>query len=69
MKNKIKILVLGGSQAAKVFAEELPKIFKQCIDDKISLEIYRNAYQSRETLTSYNNLNINCESLPLVTIF
>ena len=31
MKNKnIKILILGGSQAAKVFAEKLPSIFKEC---------------------------------------
>ena len=28
--NVIKILVLGGSQAAKVFAEKLPKIFQKC---------------------------------------
>ena len=29
--NKVlKILILGGSQAAKVFAEELPKIFNEC---------------------------------------
>ncbi len=37
----LKILVLGGSQAAKIFAEELPKIFKECIEAKISLKIYQ----------------------------
>ena len=30
-KTKLNILVLGGSQAAKIFAEELPNIFKQCL--------------------------------------
>ena len=60
---KLKILILGGSQAAKVFAEELPKVFKQCIDDKISLEIYQQCLPEQEKhLTSfYNSLNINCE--------
>ena len=28
--DKIKILVIGGSQAARVFAEELPQVFKRC---------------------------------------
>ena len=27
--NEVKILVIGGSQAAKVFADELPQIFKK----------------------------------------
>ena len=27
---KLNILVLGGSQAAKVFAEQLPEIFFNC---------------------------------------
>ena len=29
-KNNIKILVLGGSQAAKSFGEKLPQIFEEC---------------------------------------
>ena len=28
--DKLNILVLGGSQAAKIFAEELPDIFIEC---------------------------------------
>ena len=31
-KKELKILVLGGSQAAQIFAEILPKIFKKAID-------------------------------------
>ena len=30
----LRILVLGGSQAAKIFAQVLPQIFKSCIDSK-----------------------------------
>ena len=31
----IKILVIGGSQAAKIFAEELPQVFKRCKEYRI----------------------------------
>jgi len=34
--NEIKVLVLGGSQAAKIFAEKLPKIF-----EKLKIQKYR----------------------------
>ena len=38
---KLKILVLGGSQAAKIFAEKISLIFKECRDAKIPLKIYQ----------------------------
>ena len=38
---KISILVLGGSQAAKVFAEVLPEIFKKLSNLGISVKIYQ----------------------------
>ena len=37
-KDKLKILILGGSQAAKIFAEKLPEIFKLCKNSEIELE-------------------------------
>ncbi len=40
-EGKIRILVLGGSQAAKVFAEKLPEIFKLCKNSKIDLEVFQ----------------------------
>ena len=40
-KSKIAILVLGGSQAAKIFAETLPNIFKRCSNEGVSLEIFQ----------------------------
>ena len=33
---KLKILVLGGSQAAKIFADKLPEIFKECKEGEIN---------------------------------
>ena len=59
--NKFKFLILGGSQAAKVFAEKLPNIFKKCIESKIPLEIYQQCLPSQsEFLESfYKNLKID----------
>ncbi|MDC1095925.1 undecaprenyldiphospho-muramoylpentapeptide beta-N-acetylglucosaminyltransferase [Pelagibacteraceae bacterium] len=39
--NQLNILVLGGSQAAKIFAEKLPNIFFKCLEEKITLSIYQ----------------------------
>ena len=44
---KISILVLGGSQAAKIFAETLPNIFQRCIKQGISLKIYQHCLPSQ----------------------
>jgi len=60
---KIKILILGGSQAARVFGEKLPQIFKKCVDSKIHLKIYQQCLpEQNEFLSSfYKQLNINYE--------
>ena len=43
----LKILVLGGSQAAKVFADELPVIFKKLDDTGIKITIYQQCLKLR----------------------
>ena len=60
---KIRILILGGSQAAKIFAEKLPKIFKECSDSKISLKIYQQCLPSQNNFltTFYQDLNLDFE--------
>ena len=40
-KQTLKIFILGGSQAAKIFAEKLPNIFKKCSNDGIDLKIFQ----------------------------
>ena len=62
---KIKILVLGGSQAAKIFAEKLPKIFEKCTKNGISLTIYQQClpFQNEYLNNFYLNLNIEFETL------
>ena len=60
---KLKILVLGGSQAAKIFADKLPEIFKECKEGEIELKIYQQCLpEQNKFLTSfYKNLNIDFE--------
>ena len=60
---KLKILILGGSQAAKIFAEKLTEIFKDCHEAKIPLKIYQQCLpEQNKFLTSfYENLNIDFE--------
>ena len=59
----IKILVLGGSQAAKSFAEKLPNIFLTCLKNGIKLEIYQHCLENQNfSLKSfYENAKINFE--------
>lgn len=60
---KIKILVLGGSQAAKVFAEKLPEIFELCKKTKIELEVFQQCLPEQNNLLSsfYDSLQIDYE--------
>jgi len=60
---KLKILILGGSQAAKIFGEKLTEIFKKCNEAKIDLKIYQQCLpEQNKFLTSfYKNLNIDFE--------
>ena len=60
---RLNILILGGSQAAKSFAEMLPKIFKECIEEKIQLKIFQQCLpsQKKHLEQEYKILNIECE--------
>ena len=60
---KLKILVLGGSQAAKIFAEKLPEIFLKCKINGLKFKIFQQCLTSQnEELTKfYNNNNIDFE--------
>ena len=50
---KINILILGGSQAAKVFAEKLPKIFLRCINQDISLKVIQQCMPAQNERLNY----------------
>ena len=46
--NIINILVLGGSQGAKIFAEKLPQVFKNLKESGIPLMIYQQCQTNQE---------------------
>ena len=43
----LNILVLGGSQAARIFADEFPQIFKRLQDSNIKIKIYQQCHNSQ----------------------
>tara|TARA_X000000950_G_scaffold166734_1_gene203591 strand:- start:16 stop:1110 length:1095 start_codon:yes stop_codon:yes gene_type:complete len=61
--DSLNILVLGGSQAAKIFADELPLIFKKLKDSKIKIKIYQQCYHSQNDQLSkfYKDTKIDFE--------
>ncbi len=58
--NKINILILGGSQAAKSFADKLPIIFDKCLDEKINFKLYQQclANQKEDLRYLYDKMNL-----------
>ena len=61
--NNLRILILGGSQAAKIFAELLPPIFEKIKNSGISIEIYQQCQENQNILLSefYKKTKINYE--------
>jgi len=60
---KAKILVLGGSQAARIFAEELPEIFKKLKESGLSIKVFQQCQinQNEKLFKFYQDANIDCE--------
>jgi UDP-N-acetylglucosamine--N-acetylmuramyl-(pentapeptide) pyrophosphoryl-undecaprenol N-acetylglucosamine transferase len=59
----MKILVLGGSQGAKVFAEQLPQIFEKLKSDGVPITVYQQCQkeQNDQLIEFYKNTNIESE--------
>ena len=62
-EEELRILVLGGSQAAKVFADKVPDVIEKCIQTNIKLKIYQQCLPHQvEILTkTYKNLKLDFE--------
>ncbi len=61
--DNLRILVLGGSQAAKVFAEILPNIFRECLSKGVKLKIFQHCLpaQNEELKLFYEKFKIDHE--------
>jgi len=60
-KDEISILIIGGSQAAKIFAEKFPIVFKKCKEENINLKIFQQCLssQNNQLEEKYRSLKIN----------
>ncbi|MDC0511839.1 undecaprenyldiphospho-muramoylpentapeptide beta-N-acetylglucosaminyltransferase [Pelagibacteraceae bacterium] len=61
--NDIKILVLGGSQGAKIFADQLPQIFRKIENSKLSIKVFQQCQQEQndQLLDFYKKAKIDCK--------
>ncbi|MDA8771300.1 UDP-N-acetylglucosamine--N-acetylmuramyl-(pentapeptide) pyrophosphoryl-undecaprenol N-acetylglucosamine transferase [Candidatus Pelagibacter bacterium] len=61
--DNIKILILGGSQAAKVFAEKLPQIFEKCKNFGMPIKVYQQCQSKQNNQLSdfYKKTKIDYE--------
>ena len=61
--NSLKILVLGGSQGAKVFAEDLPPILEKIKSLKLPIQVYQQCQknQNNQLIEFYKKANIEHE--------
>ena len=62
-EDNISILILGGSQAAKIFGEVLPKVFLECKKNNINLKIFQQCLPNQNDFLKkqYNSINIDFE--------
>ena len=61
--DNIKILILGGSQAAKIFGEKLPQIFEKLKNIEMPIKVYQQCHSKQNNQLSdfYKKVNIDCE--------
>ena len=63
LNNEINILVLGGSQAAKIFGDKLPGIFLNCKKNNINLKIFQQCTKNQKDVIEkfYKENSINSD--------
>ena len=62
-KNDLKILILGGSQSAKVFGDVIPQIILNCYKNDIKFKVYQQCLENQinNLRKFYNDNKINFE--------
>ena len=62
-KNNLSILVIGGSQSAKVFGEQIPEVIEECNKKGIKFNVYQQCLESqkKDIQNIYSKLEIKFE--------
>ena len=62
-KNNLSILVIGGSQSAKVFGEQIPEVIEECNKKGIKFNVYQQCLESqkKDIQNIYGKLDIKFE--------
>ncbi len=62
-KNNLSILVIGGSQSAKVFGEQIPEVIEECNRKGIKFNVYQQCLESQKNdiQNIYGKLDIKFE--------
>ncbi len=62
-KNNLSILVIGGSQSAKVFGEQIPEVMEECNKKGIKFNVYQQCLESqkKDIQNIYDKLDIKFE--------
>ena len=62
-KNNLSILVIGGSQSAKVFGEQIPEVIEECNKKGIKFNVYQQCLESQKNNIQniYGKLDIKFE--------
>ena len=62
-KSNLSILVIGGSQSAKVFGEQIPEVIEECNKKGIKFNVYQQCleYQKKDIQNIYGKLEIKFE--------
>ena len=62
-KSSLSLLIIGGSQSAKIFGDQIPLIIKKCHANDIKFNIYQQCQESQTNYIKkiYENLNIKFE--------
>ena len=70
-KNNLSILIIGGSQSAKVFGEQIPEVIEECIKKGIKFNVYQQCleYQKKIFKIFMTNLKLNLNYLLLMMIY
>ena len=62
-RGDLSILIIGGSQSAKAFGDQIPSVIKKCHEKGLKFNVYQQCldFQKKSLVDIYEKLNIKYE--------